>query len=516
MGAVEKHDGFAIPGRVVLAHELPFTLGLATISPSLREIRNGERRETVEPRVMQVLVALARASGEIVTRDELIATCWDGRIVGDDSVNRVMSRIRKIAEGIGCGSFHVETVPRVGYRLKIGSTGEAVDMAEAPIASADVTPPIARRPLLQGFGSVAAVAAIGAGAWIALPRVHEPDPAAQRFYERGIAARGQNALASAEQAVAYFRQATRIDPAYAQAWGALAWGYRSLLEYGPRSDAANLTMLARSAAARALELEPNNPDARAAVLLLKPFFGNWAEIERGCEALLAKHPDHSITQYNLAFVKTETGRWREALPHYRKLAEREPFWPLARMQLFRTYLCTGRLEEAEEQIETALRLWPRQIDVWTTRLRHLLITGRSTDALALLKNDPARPVDFDHVLENERLLARAYIEKSPELRRTLLNRLLDATRANPREIIHTAVDAAFLGEVDTAFALLEGYYFGTGTWAAARVQRPATTFLFNMMMTNLRRDSRFEPLLASLGLDAFWRSTGNLPDFRRT
>src|ERR1043166_3703775 len=117
-----KHDGLAIPGRVVLAHETPFTLGKLTISPPDRQVEADGRSETLEPRVMQVLVALARANHAIVTRDELIEYCWDGRIVTDDAIKRVLSRIRQVAADIGGGSFCLETITKVGYRLSLTAT----------------------------------------------------------------------------------------------------------------------------------------------------------------------------------------------------------------------------------------------------------------------------------------------------------------------------------------------------------------------------------------------------------
>ena len=55
----------------------------------------------------------------IVTRDELTERCWDGRIVGDDALNRALSRIRHVAAGIGDGSFKAETIAKVGYRLVV-------------------------------------------------------------------------------------------------------------------------------------------------------------------------------------------------------------------------------------------------------------------------------------------------------------------------------------------------------------------------------------------------------------
>src|SRR6516164_5060669 len=96
-----------------LAREAGFPLGASRISPSTREVlRNGEH-ELLEPRVMQVLVALFQANGRVVSRDELIARCWEGRIVGEDAINRAIGRLRRLSET--GGDFAVETIPRVGY-----------------------------------------------------------------------------------------------------------------------------------------------------------------------------------------------------------------------------------------------------------------------------------------------------------------------------------------------------------------------------------------------------------------
>ena len=121
-----------ISDRVDLAKAAAFRVGRLGIHPATREIlRDDGEREVVEPRVMQVLVALSRAGGGIVSRDELTSCCWEGRIVGEDAINRVISRLRKVADGIGAGSFRIETVTKVGYRL--ARPGDA-PVAEAAIA----------------------------------------------------------------------------------------------------------------------------------------------------------------------------------------------------------------------------------------------------------------------------------------------------------------------------------------------------------------------------------------------
>ncbi len=61
--------------KVSLAHAPPFSVGAVSVRPATREVQTTNGRVVLEPRVMQVFVALARANGEVVTRDDLIAAC---------------------------------------------------------------------------------------------------------------------------------------------------------------------------------------------------------------------------------------------------------------------------------------------------------------------------------------------------------------------------------------------------------------------------------------------------------
>ncbi|HEY3888964.1 MAG TPA: winged helix-turn-helix domain-containing protein [Caulobacteraceae bacterium] len=108
---------------VILARESDFRVGALLVRPSLREACAGQRRHVLEPRVMQVLVALARMDGQVISRDELIEACWGGRIVGEDAINRCIGRLRRLAETFD-NCFAIDTVARVGYRL----TGPGADI----------------------------------------------------------------------------------------------------------------------------------------------------------------------------------------------------------------------------------------------------------------------------------------------------------------------------------------------------------------------------------------------------
>lgn len=133
----ERFARAGVIARIELTHEPDFVLGSITVRPSLREIGGPGFLETIDPRVMQVLVALARAEGRTVSRDDLIESCWDGLIVGEDAINRCIGRLRKVAEASG-NAFAVETIPRVGYRLQIAKAPPAAPEPEHP------APPLAQ------------------------------------------------------------------------------------------------------------------------------------------------------------------------------------------------------------------------------------------------------------------------------------------------------------------------------------------------------------------------------------
>ncbi len=141
---------------VDLAREAEFSLGGMKVHPATREVIADGIPETLEPRVMQVLVALARRRGQVVSRDELILSCWGGRAVGDDAINRCIARIRRLAEA--CGGFSLETIPRVGYRLNEASVPDAAAPQERAEPRQRVAMP--RRALLAASLLLAVVLAI--------------------------------------------------------------------------------------------------------------------------------------------------------------------------------------------------------------------------------------------------------------------------------------------------------------------------------------------------------------------
>jgi TolB-like protein len=145
MSLVSEADSHRGLGRIVLAHEEPVRVGVLVIDPARRRVAHDDHREEIlEPRVMQVLVALIRAGGDILTRDELLASCWGGVIVGEDALSRVISRLRRLTEGLGDGAFRLETITKVGYRLVRADAPATAPPPTRPPASPGERPSLAR------------------------------------------------------------------------------------------------------------------------------------------------------------------------------------------------------------------------------------------------------------------------------------------------------------------------------------------------------------------------------------
>ena len=174
--------------QINLAETPDFDLGGLHVSAARRRVAiHGTGRE-LEPRVAQVLVALASVRPDVVSRDRLIDQCWAGRIVGDDALNRCIVALRHLAKDFSPEPFTIETVPRVGYRL-VERTG-----AERP----------ARRGRRLQAVAIAAVLLIvtAAGIWTVV---------GTRLFG--------NQQAPASIAVASFRNLSTGDPYFAEGIG---------------------------------------------------------------------------------------------------------------------------------------------------------------------------------------------------------------------------------------------------------------------------------------------------------
>ncbi len=121
-------------GPIDLAREAEFALGDMLVRPATREIVISGAPRSLQPRVMQVFVALARRGGAVLARDDLVRECWEGLSVSEDAINRCISQLRRLSEQTEGRAFTIETVARVGYRLLAAEPPEPSAAPEAELS----------------------------------------------------------------------------------------------------------------------------------------------------------------------------------------------------------------------------------------------------------------------------------------------------------------------------------------------------------------------------------------------
>lgn len=130
--------GFCVRGRTVL--------------PLQGEIAGSGGSRHVPPKVMDVLVCLAKRAGEVVERDELLDEVWGHRYGSDRALTRCISELRRALDDEE-ESRIVRTIPKRGYCLAVKV--EVLDHTSqdgTDPATADDKPSIAVLPFVNMSG----------------------------------------------------------------------------------------------------------------------------------------------------------------------------------------------------------------------------------------------------------------------------------------------------------------------------------------------------------------------------
>src|SRR5882757_4160237 len=88
-----------------------------------RELRRGSELIAIEPQVFDLLVYLLRNRDRVVSKDDLIAGVWGGRIVSDSALTTRLNAARKAVNDSGAAQRVIRTVQRKGVRF-IGEVSE--------------------------------------------------------------------------------------------------------------------------------------------------------------------------------------------------------------------------------------------------------------------------------------------------------------------------------------------------------------------------------------------------------
>ena len=115
---------------------MQFVFSNHALDTDRRELRRGAEPIAVEPQVFDLLVYLLRSRDRVVSKDDLIAEVWGGRIVSDSTLTSRINAARKAIGDNGDEQKLIRTIPRKGLRFvgEVKDEGEAAGLAALPNA----------------------------------------------------------------------------------------------------------------------------------------------------------------------------------------------------------------------------------------------------------------------------------------------------------------------------------------------------------------------------------------------
>ncbi|NNV30842.1 hypothetical protein GTF97_08865 [Roseobacter sp. HKCCD8767] len=339
---------------------LPGTLliGAWRFDPRRRLLSCGDRAVAMTPKAATLLITLAEAAPEPLTRDVLFAKVWRDVTVSDESLTQGISQLRRAFGQTGRNEGPIETIAKSGYRL----AWPVSRVAERPMAQRRSNHPNA------ALGSIDA---------------HLATAEARQIRER-------NGKGAPAQALELCRNATEMAPDYAPVLAEYAMAAADCYLFSPEGH--DQMPHAIEMATRATELRPDLAAGHMALGMVLDAMGATAHALASFATALHHDGQDAECHYSLARTFYTSGDMARAARMALVAADlrRDDFRPL--------YLASGALAglgdqagsrmAAEQGLFRLCALGPR--DPRDQRAQNILASllaraGRTDDAMAELE-----------------------------------------------------------------------------------------------------------------------------------
>ncbi len=119
-----------------------FRVGEWLVQPELNQISLADKAISIEPKVIEVLVCLARHAGEVMSKEQILDAVWAGTFVTQDVLSYSVSELRKAFNDDARNPKVIQTIQRRGYRLiaPVVWAGQEAAQAAAPAEKNDSVP----------------------------------------------------------------------------------------------------------------------------------------------------------------------------------------------------------------------------------------------------------------------------------------------------------------------------------------------------------------------------------------
>ena len=321
---------------------------------------------------------------------------------------------------------------------------------------------------------------------------HSEDPEAYALYLKGRHHWGRRPAGTME-AIAYFEQAVKRDPAYALAYTGLADAYNTLASWEggvlPPREGFSKGM---SYAEQALRLKPELAEGHAALAYaLLHYRWEIPEAERLFSEAIRLNPRYGPAHHWYSHLLVATERMEESLAESKIYLNLDPADPFSQLHLMWHHLMAHNFDQALSESGRALAndpgfSWHRIFQGWAH-----LGTGATGEAEATIR----KGAELSGVSVQLSFLGHAQAANGnrAEALRTLERLTAHSAEhyVSPYELglIHEA-----LGDRDQAFASLEQAFAERSPWLVYLAREPR--------LRHLHGDPRFDALLARLTRDS--------------
>jgi len=278
-----------------------------------------------------------------------------------------------------------------------------------------------------------------------LRRNNPVNPDAYDAYLRGRYAQTAQSAEALKASLPAFQQAIALDPTFAPAYAGLADTYSLLANYGVLSPREAFPQ-AEAAARKALELDPNSPEAHTALAYpLHHYTWQWAAAEQEYRTAIALSPSYATAHLRYAEYLSTVGRHEEAIAEMHRAIDLDPLSLVYTSNLGRFLYHAGRYDEAIEVLQKNLELDPNRV----ASRQHLAMSyeekGKYVEAAQQWERIPGHTgPGFAHFLART-----GETRKARELAKTLRRDAGDSSW------FFLAGVYAALGDKDEAFACLQ-------------------------------------------------------------
>jgi TolB-like protein/tetratricopeptide (TPR) repeat protein len=138
------------------AETLLFLFADHTLDTDRRELLRGSEPVAVEPQVFDLVIYLLANRDRVVSKDDLIAAVWGGRVVSDSTLSSRINAARKAVDDNGAQQRLIRTIARKGIRfvgaVRTQSSGAAAPPPDVIALSLPDRPAIAVLPFINMSG----------------------------------------------------------------------------------------------------------------------------------------------------------------------------------------------------------------------------------------------------------------------------------------------------------------------------------------------------------------------------